>query len=113
MSSLQWTRISALNITFPVTPTNAAGSPVSIAGVDCALLPYRSNGPTTTTTWVASTYVAGPPAKATILVRGPDVAGGGGLQIPNGSGGGDLWARVTDAPEVDAQFVCRIDLMED
>lgn len=112
MSSLEWTRISALNITFPVSPTDAAGDPIVISGVDCALLPYRSKGPTASTTWVAATYAAG---EATVLVAGPDAEdpGASALQIADGSGGGDLWARVTDNPEVDAQFVCRIDLMED
>jgi hypothetical protein len=112
MSSLSWTRISALELTFPVAPTDAAGSPVTIAGVDCALLAYRAKGPDAATVWVAASYDAGT-GEATILVAGPDAAdpGAGGLQLANGSGGGDVWARVIDNPEVDAQFVCRIDLV--
>lgn len=110
--SLSWTRITALEVTFPVTPKDADGNVVSIAGVDCALLPYRALGPDASTTWVGASWdgVAG---EATILVAGPDAAdpGAGGLQLADGSGGGDLWARNVDNPEVDAGFVCRIDLL--
>jgi hypothetical protein len=112
MSSLNWTRITALYVVFPVSPTDGAGNTVSIAGVDCALLPYRAKGPDGTTTWQPTVYddVA---ETATILVVGPDVDSppSGSLQIADGSGGGDLWARVTDSPEDDVEFVCRIDLL--
>jgi hypothetical protein len=112
MSSLHWTRVTALEVEFPVAPTDAAGDPITIPGVDCALLPYRAKGPDAFTTWVPAVYdsIAG---TATILVAGPDAAAtsSASLQLAEGSGGGDLWARVADSPEVDVEFVCRIDLI--
>jgi hypothetical protein len=44
--------------------------------------------------------------------RGPDVSNppAGALVVP--ATGGDLWARVTDTPEVDAALVDRISLLD-
>jgi hypothetical protein len=111
MSSLSWTRITELYVTFPVSPTNAAGDPVTITGVDCALLSYRAKGPDAATVWVGATW-DDVTQKATVLISGPDASPPEGtLQLADGSGGGDLWARVTDSPEVNAAFVARIDLL--
>lgn len=111
MSSLRWTRITSLEVTFPTTPTDSAGNPITISGVKCALLPYRAKGPSATTAWVDATDNGD--GTYTVLVAGPDAAAPGvnGLQLADGSGGGDLWARVIDNPEDDAQFVGRIDLL--
>lgn len=116
MSSLLWTRITELFIDFPVTPTLANGQPATITGVQCALLPYRSKGPTATTVWVDATWtpgVNGNPGTASVLVSGPDAAspGSGGLQM--GNSGADLWARIVDTPETAPAFVVRLDLMSD
>lgn len=114
--TLKWSRTTELYVEFPVAPKDADGNVVSISGVDCALLPYRSRGPTSTTVWKAAIYVAGPPSTAKILISGPDASdpGANGFRFASTDWGGDLWARVTSAPEVEPEFTgTRIDLLQD
>lgn len=109
--TLIWRRTTELLVQFPVNPVDASGVVLVISGVDCALLPYRSRGPTSSTVWKAATYATG---VAKILVAGPDAAvPSGGFQFASTDVGGDLWARVTSSPEVDPEFVARIDLFQD
>ena len=111
---LPWTRLTTKQVTFPFGPTNPDGT--AVTGVECALLPYRSRGPSSTTTWVAGTFTpsstAGQPGTGSITVAGPDAAspGASGLQL---TGPGDVWARPVDGANVDPIFVARIDLQSD
>jgi hypothetical protein len=81
---------------FPVTATLADGSPVTLTGVDVALLPFRTP-PSAATTWTAASYSSG---TATVLLTGPAADPTGGVELP--AGGAVLWARVTDNPEIQA-----------
>lgn len=116
--TLRWSRITEEFVRWTVAPTDPSGSPVSIAGVDAALLPYRSQGPTSSTVWKAAVYTApsgSNPGSAKILISGPDAndPGNAGFRFASTDWGGDLWARVTDNPEVDPEFIERIDLHQD
>ena len=53
--------------------------------------------------WQSAAYVGG---SARVLLAGYANPTDGALTIP--AGGADLWVRVTDAPEVDAQRIERI-----
>lgn len=115
--TLKWHRTTELYVEFPVTPVNAEGASVTISGVDCALLPYRSRGPATSTVWKAAVYtpgVGGAAGSAKILVSGPDAndPGSAGFRFGDTDYGGDLWARTVDNPETDPEFVARIDLIQ-
>jgi hypothetical protein len=81
---------------FPVSATLADGTPVTLAGVDVTVLPFRST-PSAATSWTAASYSSG---QATVLVTGPAADPTGALPLP--AGGGELWARITDNPEVQA-----------
>ena len=110
---LQWTRITTMPASFPFGPTNPDGS--AVTGIQCALLPYRSRGPSSTTAWVVATYTAGASGQAgvgSIVLAGPDAANPGttGLQL---TGAADLWARPVDGANVEPTFVARIDLLSD
>jgi uncharacterized Zn-binding protein involved in type VI secretion len=85
-----------------VKATTRDGKPAILTGVDAAVLPL-SGTPDAATTWTPATYAAG---VATVLIAGPAAAAAGALAVPDG--GGDLWLRVTDTPEVDAARVQRI-----
>lgn len=116
--TLRWSRVTELYVQWPVTPTDASGAPVVISGVQAALLPYRSKGPTTSTVWRTAVYNAGVgalPGSAKILIAGPDASdpGSNGFRMASSDFGGDLWARVVDNPEVDPEFIDRIDLVQD
>jgi hypothetical protein len=90
-----------------VTATLANGSPATISGVDMALVPPGAS-PDHTTAWQASTYVNG---VASILVAGHEFPSPPVGALVTSVAGGDLWARVTDNPEVDAALVDRISLL--
>lgn len=117
-SPLIWHRTTELLVQWSVSPKDASGNVASISGVDVALLPYRSRGPTASTVWKAATYVAGVgalPGSAKIMVAGPDAAdpGSAGFRFATADYGGDLWARVIASSEVEPEFVTRIDLIQD
>jgi len=84
-----------------VTATDEDDLPVTLAGVDVALIPTRSN-PTGATTWTPAAAVDG---KWRVLLAGPDASPSGALVVATTA---DLWVRVTDSPEVDTAFVERI-----
>lgn len=99
-------RIDCQYVDIAVTATLRDGSPATLAGVDVAVLAPRRT-PTATTAWTAATYTAG---TATVLLAGPDSAGApDAVAVPEG--GGDLWIRVLDAPEVDAARIARISVV--
>jgi hypothetical protein len=84
-----------------VTATLANGNSATIAGVDMVLVTPGAS-PDHTTAWTASTYANG---VASILIAGPEYPSPPGGALVCGPNGGDLWARVTDNPEVDAKLV--------
>lgn len=96
--------IDRLHIAVAVTAKLADGTPATLAGVDVAVLP-RSTVPTASTAWTASSYSNG---TATVLVAGPAADQTSAIALPRD--GGDLWIRITDAPEVQAAFVDQIHL---
>lgn len=81
----------------PVSVTEQDGSSAAIFGVEVALLPYRVS-PDETTVWQAVTYTDG---VAKVLISGP-VAGPADDALVVPVSGADLWARITDNPEIDA-----------
>ena len=72
--------------------------------VQVALLPPRS-GPSAATVWTTATYAAG---IVTVLLAGPDASPTGALVVPAAA---ELWMKVTDASEVDAVKVERIEVL--
>lgn len=100
--ALVLSRIDRLYREYDVTATLAGGGPATLTGVDVALLPPRTT-PTGATTWTPATYASG---VATVLLAGPDADTTGALVVPEG--GADVWIRVVDTPEVDAEKVERI-----
>lgn len=101
----EFTRITKKYVRIPVTAVLATGAVATLAGLDVALLPTGSTV-TGATTWTAATWASG---VATVLLAGPDATATGALTVP--AGGGDLYGRVTDSPEVDAVLLCRIKLV--
>lgn len=101
--ALSMTRIDRVYRTYTVTATNSAGTTITPAGVDFALVPPDANSPATGTTWTAGTLVGG---SWRILLAGPDADQTGAIPVP--SWGGDLYARITDAPEVISELVEKI-----
>lgn len=87
---------------YDVTATLKNGQPAALTGVQAALLPPRTR-PTAATVWVATVYAAG---VATVLLAGPYADPANALIVS--LGGADLWLKVTDNPEVDAEYVERI-----
>lgn len=96
------TRISRKYVHVTLDAKLANGTPATLAGVDIALLPVHEY-PTSTTTWTPSAYADG---QAVVLLAGPDADPVGALVVP--ANGADLWARITDSPEVDAARIERI-----
>jgi hypothetical protein len=96
------TRISRMYRTYDVEATLSNGDPAELAGVDIALLVPGST-PKVDTTWSAAAYVNG---VATVLLAGPDADDTDALVVP--AGGADLWIKVTDTPEIDAEKIERI-----
>lgn len=100
---LVMSRIDRLYRDYTVTATLRDGTTATLTGVTVALLPPGAT-PTAATTWTTAAYTAG---VATVLLAGPDAdPTGADLVVP--STGGHLWIRVSDTPEVDAEFVERI-----
>lgn len=95
-------RIDRLYRDYTVTATTRTGTPATLTGVTVALLPPRTT-PTAATIWTAATYAAG---IATVLLAGPDADPTSAVVVP--SGGADLWIKVSDSPEIDAERVERI-----
>lgn len=94
-------RIDRLSRSLDVTAKFAG---LTVTGVDVALLAPRS-APTAATVWTPVTYAAG---VATVLLAGPDADSSGALVVPASA---DLWMRVTDAPEVNAEYMERITVL--
>lgn len=111
---LLWTRITRKLLKLPLTATDADGQPVTIEAVGIALLPQRS-GPDADTVFAEADVVpvpGDPDSKvvAAVLAAAPDAdQGGGAVAVPEG--GADVYARVNDVPEVDAELVGHIDLL--
>jgi hypothetical protein len=97
-ASLDISPIDRVYVDIAVTAT-ANGSPLTLTGVDVAVVPRRSEI-TAAMTWTASSYANG---TATVLVAGPAADPTGALVIP--ATGADVWIRVTDTPEVQAVHV--------
>lgn len=87
---------------FPVTVTLADGAPAEPAGVDVMLL---ARGATLTAAgWTTAELEDG---RVRVLLAGPDAEPvDGALTVP--IDGADLYARVTDTPEIDTARVERI-----
>lgn len=85
------------------TATDADGDSIVLTAVHVALLEPETK-PDADTTWIATELVSG---KFRVLFAGPYAAGDGAIVVLDDS---DLWARVTDSPEVDAVWVDRINL---
>lgn len=102
--ALDMSRIDRIYRDYTVTATLKSGGPATLTGVDVAILPPRTK-PTGTTVWTAASYTAG---VATVLLAGPDASPTGALVVP--AGGGDLYIRVTDNPEIEAARVERINV---
>jgi hypothetical protein len=98
-------RIDCQYVEFDADATYADGTVAVIGGVDVAVLPPRRT-PTADTVWSAATFASG---VATLLVAGPEADVTGALVIP--LGGADLWARVSDSPEVTTRRVTRINVV--
>lgn len=88
--------IDKVYATFPLVVKDASGNTVTPSAVAVAFLPFRTS-PTTSTPWTAVTYASG---SVTVLLAGPLADQSGAVAVP--SGGGYLWARITDSPEVEA-----------
>lgn len=95
-------RIARKYVHIPLTVTLADGSPAPISGADLALVPPGSSL-TAQTVWVPSEWADG---RASVLVAGPEADPEDALVIP--VEGVDVWARITDSPEVDVAKVGRI-----
>lgn len=100
--ALTLSRIDRVYRHYDVTAVTADGAPATLAGASVALLTPRAT-PTGATVWTAATYADG---TATVLLAGPDADATDALVIP--AGGADLWIRVVDNPEIDAEKVERI-----
>lgn len=113
MKILNWTRITELFVECTVHPTDADGNTVIITGVQAALLPYLAKSPTSSTVWKSAIYDS-TAHTAKVLIYGPDAADPGqtyAFALP--VGGGDLWIRVVDSPEVVPEMLARIELVTD
>jgi hypothetical protein len=100
--ALTMSRIDRLRRSYDVTAVLPDGATATLTAVDVALLLPRTT-PTAATTWTAASYTAG---VATVLLAGPDADPTDALTVP--TGGVDLWMRVVDVPEVDAERIERI-----
>lgn len=78
--------------------------PAGVTGVAVALLAPRG-APSGSTVWTAAEYDDGMFA---VLLAGPDADPTGALVVPADA---DLWMRVADAPEVDAERVERVTVL--
>ena len=99
--AFELSRVDRIYREYGVTAKDAQGQPVEPSGVTVALLPPRTS-PTAATTWATATFDG---TTATVLLAGPDADPSGAVVVP---GDRDLWIRVADSPEVDAERVERI-----
>jgi hypothetical protein len=99
---MQLSRIDRQYAPISVVATDPDGFPETVTGIDVALIPHRST-PTDDTGWTAA---AADGDRWRVLLAGPDASPSGAIVVPEG--GGDLWIRVTDNPEVIAVKVERI-----
>lgn len=99
--ALTITRIDRVLRQWDVAVTDADGEPVTVTGVDLALLNPREQ-PDGDTVWTATTYADG---VAAVVLAGPDADDTDALVVAQSS---DLWSRITDDPEVTATRVERI-----
>lgn len=77
----------------------------TLTSVSVAILPVRVD-PTVATVWFPVTVVGD---GVTAVYAGPDAdSSGGAIPVPASA---DLWAKLTDSPEVDAQKVERITVL--
>jgi hypothetical protein len=104
-SVVEATRLARLLIEWDVAAELLDGTATTITGVDVAILPPRAT-PTAATTWTPADYAAG---VASVLVAWPDADPTDALPVP--TGGGDLWARVIDVPEVLVARVARLTVL--
>lgn len=88
--------IDKVHATFPLTVKDSDGNAVTPSAVGVAFLPFRGS-PDTVTAWIPATYAAG---AVTVLLAGPLADPTGAVVVP--PGGGQLWVRITDSPEVEA-----------
>jgi hypothetical protein len=96
-------KIDRLYRKYDVTALDADGQPAALAAVSAALIPPRTT-PTALTEWTTATFDGD---TATVLLAGPDASDNdGALIVP--AAGADLWLRVADTPEIDAELVERI-----
>jgi hypothetical protein len=102
---MQLSRIARKYVHIPLVAVLHDGSPATVDGVDVALLPSYTT-PTEGTEWTATDYVDG---DAVILMAGPGAFVEGALMVP--PEGAEVWGRVTDAPEIDAAHLGRIDIV--
>lgn len=111
--ALSMSRIDRLYRTWRVKATLRDGSIADLNGVTVALVPPRAPV-TAATTWATITYTPfvvpdadGYTGEATALIAGPD-ADPAGADLIAPTGGGHVWLRVSDTPEIDAQTIERI-----
>jgi lysophospholipase L1-like esterase len=102
--AIELSRIDRKARTYALTDVLTGAVPAGVTGVDVALLPPRS-APTAATVWTAATYASG---SFTVLLAGPDASSTGALVVPASA---DLWMRITNAPEVDAEKVERVTIL--
>lgn len=100
-------RIDRKSRTYELSATvlaEAAAIPPDLTGVDVALLPPRTS-PTAATVWYPAQYADG---SFTVLLAGPDADPTGALVVPADA---DIWMRIADTPEVDAEKLERITVL--
>jgi hypothetical protein len=101
-------RVAAKFANITVSITLANGDPVTVNGIDVAIVP-AGTAPTATTIWVGSHWT---PPDATVLLIGPaaTVTAPPDYSLTVPAVGGDLWARIVDSPETDVALIDHIEL---
>jgi hypothetical protein len=102
--AVELSRIDRKARTYALTDVLTGVVPPGVTGVDVALLAPRSN-PTAATVWFPATYASG---SFTVLLAGPDASSVGALVV---TGSADIWMRISNAPEVDAEKLERITVL--
>lgn len=88
-----------------VTATLFDGTAAAVTGIQAAVL-RRGTAPSAATPWTSATLVNG---RWRVLLAGPYADPAGAIVVP--ATGGDLWARVTDNPEVQTVKVENVDVI--